>query len=85
MTKKLWQASLNQKKNSNLFQFEKYISNKFNIKLNQKYDSKSYTTSNSINSKVKWSLTDNKSAFHKIIYKNYKNESWEQDLKPSIY
>lgn len=58
---------------------------KFNIKKKKKYYSKSYTTSNSINSKVKWSLTDNKSAFHKIIYKNYKNESWEQDLKPSIY
>jgi len=37
MTKKLWQASLNQKKNSNLFQFEKYISNKFNIKLNNDF------------------------------------------------
>ena len=38
MTKKLWQASLNQKKNSNLFQFEKYISNKFNIKLNNDFE-----------------------------------------------
>ena len=37
MTKKIWQASLNQKKNSNLFQFEKYISNKFNIKLNNDF------------------------------------------------
>ncbi|WP_435151070.1 acetoacetate--CoA ligase [Candidatus Pelagibacter bacterium nBUS_44] len=37
MTKKLWQSSLNQKKNSNLFQFEKYISNKFNIKLNNDF------------------------------------------------
>ncbi|WP_435086072.1 acetoacetate--CoA ligase [Candidatus Pelagibacter bacterium nBUS_33] len=37
MTKKLWQASLNQKKNSNLFQFEKYISNEFNIKLNNDF------------------------------------------------
>ena len=38
MTKKLWQSSLNQKKNSNLFQFEKYISNKFNIKLNNDFE-----------------------------------------------
>ena len=37
MTKKLWQPSLNQKKNSNLFQFEKYISNKFNIRLNNDF------------------------------------------------
>ena len=26
MTKKLWQASLNQKKNSNLYAFENYVS-----------------------------------------------------------
>ena len=37
MTKKLWQASLNQKKNSNLFQFENYISKKFNIKFNNDF------------------------------------------------
>jgi acetoacetyl-CoA synthetase len=35
MTKKLWQASLNQKKNSNLFAFENYISKKFNKKFNK--------------------------------------------------
>ena len=32
MTKKLWQASLNQKKKSNLFAYENYISKKFNKK-----------------------------------------------------
>jgi len=37
MTKKLWQASLNQKKNSNLFKFENYISKKFNKKFNNDF------------------------------------------------
>jgi acetoacetyl-CoA synthetase len=37
MTKKLWQASLNQKKNSNLFSFENYISKKFNKKFNNDF------------------------------------------------
>jgi acetoacetyl-CoA synthetase len=37
MTKKLWQASLSQKKNSNLFKFENYISKKFNKKFNNDY------------------------------------------------
>ena len=37
MTKKLWQASLSQKKNSILFSFEKYISKKFNINFNGNY------------------------------------------------
>ncbi len=37
MTKKLWQATLNKKKNSNLFAFENYISKKFNKKFNNNY------------------------------------------------
>ena len=37
MTKKLWQASLSQKKNSNLFAFENYISKKFNKKFNNDF------------------------------------------------
>ena len=37
MTKKLWEASLNQKKNSNLFAFEKFISKKFNKKFNNDF------------------------------------------------
>ena len=37
MTKKLWEASLNQKKNSILFSFENYISKKFNKNFNNSY------------------------------------------------
>ena len=37
MTKKLWEASLNQKKNSNLYAFEEYISKKFNKNFNSDY------------------------------------------------
>ena len=37
MTKKLWEASLNQKKNSILFSFENYISKKLNKKFNNNY------------------------------------------------
>ena len=37
MTKKLWQASLNQKKNSILFAFENHISKKFNKNFNNNY------------------------------------------------
>ena len=37
MTKKLWEASLMQKKNSILFAFEKYISKKFNNNFNNNY------------------------------------------------
>jgi acetoacetyl-CoA synthetase len=37
MTKKLWEASLNLKKNSNLFAFENYISKKFNKSFNNDY------------------------------------------------
>ena len=38
MTKKLWEASLNQKKNSILFSFERYISKKFNKSFNKNYE-----------------------------------------------
>ena len=37
MTKKLWQASSKQKKNSNLFKFENYISKKFDKKFNNDF------------------------------------------------
>ena len=37
MSKKLWQPSLIVKKNSNLFAFENYISNKLKIKFNRNY------------------------------------------------
>tara|TARA_B100000902_G_scaffold363712_1_gene383145 strand:- start:226 stop:2187 length:1962 start_codon:yes stop_codon:yes gene_type:complete len=38
MTKKLWEASLNQKKKSNLFNFESFISKKLNKKFNRNYN-----------------------------------------------
>jgi len=37
MSKKLWEASLSQKKNSLLYKYEQFISKKFNIKFNGKY------------------------------------------------
>ena len=37
MTKKLWEASLKDKRNSNLFAFENYVSKKFNVKFNKNY------------------------------------------------
>ena len=37
MTKKLWEASLNQKKNSNLFAFENYISKMVSKNFNNDY------------------------------------------------
>ena len=38
MSKKLWEASLSVKKKSNLFKFEKFISKKFNYKINKNYN-----------------------------------------------
>ena len=37
MTKKLWEASLKDKKNSNLYAFEKFISKKIKKKFNLNY------------------------------------------------
>ena len=37
MSKKLWQSSSIEKKNSNLFAFENYISKKLNKKFNRNY------------------------------------------------
>ena len=37
MTKKLWQASLKQKRNSNLFEFEKFLAKKFNYTSKKNY------------------------------------------------
>ena len=37
MSKKLWEASLEQKRNSLLYKYEKFISKKFNKKFNEKY------------------------------------------------
>ena len=38
MTKKLWEASLEQKKNSLLYKYEQFVSKKFNKKFNYKYE-----------------------------------------------
>jgi len=38
MNKKLWEASKQQKNNSNLFKFEKFISNKYNKNFNQNFE-----------------------------------------------
>ena len=38
MTKKLWKASLSQRKNSFLYKYEQFISKKFNKKFNGKYE-----------------------------------------------
>ncbi len=38
MNKKLWEASLSIKKKSNLYKFEKFISKKFNYKVNKNYN-----------------------------------------------
>ena len=38
MGKKLWEASKNKKTNSNLYAYEKFISEKFNLKLNHNYN-----------------------------------------------
>ena len=39
MAKKLWEASKDRKLNSNLYDYEKFISKKYNLKFNQKYSS----------------------------------------------
>jgi acetoacetyl-CoA synthetase len=38
MSKKLWEASLNQKRNSLLYKYEQFISKKFNKKFNKKFE-----------------------------------------------
>jgi len=38
MSKKLWEASLSQKRNSFLYKYEQFISKKFNVKFNGKYE-----------------------------------------------
>ena len=37
MAKKLWEASKNRKLNSNLYDYEKFISKKFNLKFRNNY------------------------------------------------
>ena len=79
MTKKLWQASLNQKKSSILFSFEKYISKKFNINFNTNYqkildwsikNSPDFWSSFWDFSKIKGIKSSKKIKKSKIFYKN---------------
>ena len=79
MTKKLWQASLNQKKNSILFSFEKYISEKFNKNFNSDYQkildwsikyAPEFWSSFWDFSKIKGKKSNQKIKKSKIFYKN---------------
>ena len=56
MQKKLWEATKSQKENSNLRDFEKFLTNKYNIKSNKNY-----------NKLLKWSL-QNQSSFWSDIW-----------------
>ena len=79
MTKKLWEASLNQKKNSNLFAFEKYISKKFSKNFNNDYQKiLEWSIKNSLEfwssfwdfTKIKGIKSNKKIKQSKIFYKN---------------
>ena len=79
MTQKLWQASLNQKKNSILFSFEKYISKKFNKNFSGDYqklldwsikNSPEFWSSFWDFTKIKGIKGDKKIIKSKIFYKN---------------
>ena len=79
MTQKLWQASLNQKKNSILFSFEKYISKKFNKNFSGDYqkildwsikNSPEFWSSFWDFTKIKGIKSDKKIKKSKIFYKN---------------
>jgi acetoacetyl-CoA synthetase len=79
MTKKLWEASLNQKKNSNLFAFEKYISKKFSKNFNNDYqkildwsikNSSEFWSSFWDFTKIKGKKSSKKIKQSKIFYKN---------------
>ena len=79
MTKKIWQASLNQKKNSILYNFEQYISKKFNKNFNGNYQKiLNWSIKNSPEfwstfwnfSKIKGIKGDKKIKKSRIFYKN---------------
>ena len=79
MTKKLWQASLKDKRNSNLFAFENYLSEKFNKKFNGNYNNLlNWSIKNSPDfwstfwdfSKIKGIKSKKKIKKSKIFYKN---------------
>ena len=79
MTKKLWQASLSQKKNSILFSFENYISERFDKNFNGNYQKiLNWSIENSSDfwnsfwdfSKIKGIKSNKKIKKNKIFYKN---------------
>ena len=79
MTKKLWEASLNQKKNSILFSFEKYITKKLDKKFDNNFQKiLEWSTKNSPEfwsyfwdfSKIKGKKSNKKIRKSKIFYKN---------------
>ena len=79
MTRKLWKASSQLIKNSNLFAYEKYISNKFNKNFNRNYKSLlNWSIKNSPEfwssfwdfSKIKGFKSKKKIKKSKIFYKN---------------
>ena len=56
MQKKLWEATISQKENSNLRSFEKFLNNKYNLQSNKNYKKL-----------LKWSL-QNSSSFWSDIW-----------------
>ncbi len=79
MTKKLWQATSQEKKNSNLFAFENYLSKKFNIKFKRNYKNLlNWSIKNSSEfwstfwdfSKIKGNKSQKKIKKSNIFYKN---------------
>jgi len=79
MTKKIWEATLDQKKNSNLFAFENYISKKFSKNFNNDYqkildwsikDSSEFWSSFWDFTKIKGIKSSKKIKKSKIFYKN---------------
>ena len=66
MSKKLWEASISIKQKSNLFKFEKFLSKKFNYKINKNYNklfklainsNMDQTTKDSLQNYIKQALT----------------------------
>jgi acetoacetyl-CoA synthetase len=79
MVKKLWEASKDQKLNSNLYDYKKFISNKFNLKLSQNYkDIFNWSINNSGNfwssiwdyCKIKGIKSNKELKISNIFYKN---------------
>ena len=79
MSKKLWQPSLIEKRNSNLFAFENYISKKLNRKFNRNYKNLlNWSIKNSPDfwsrfwdfSKIKGTKSNQKFRKSKIFYRN---------------